>query len=69
MNNPNNGQIENGLLNSVSTTGLNIVLNLTGEKEKILRRCSATLNQMEVLRCIDTKSKEEWKNDCKFKIE
>lgn len=70
VNNPNNnGQIENDLMNSFSTTGLNIVLNLTGQKEKILRRCSTTLNQMEVLRCIDTKNKEDWKSDCTFKIE
>ena len=68
-NNPNNWQIDNDLLSSFSSTGLNIVFNLTGEKEKILRRCSTTLNQMEVLRCIDTKNKEDWKSDCNFKIE
>ena len=69
LNNPNNGQIDNDLLNSFSSTGLDLVLNLTGEKEKILRRCSTTLNQMEVSRCIDTKTKQDWKNDCSFKIE
>jgi hypothetical protein len=69
FNNPNNSPIQNDLMNSFSTTGLDFIFNLTGQKEKIVRRCSTTLNQWEVLSCIDTKNKEDWENNCKFKIE
>jgi hypothetical protein len=69
FNDSNNTPIQNDLINSFSTTGLDLIFNLTGQKEKIVRRCSTTLNQWEVLSCIETKNKEDWKNDCKFKIE
>ena len=68
-NDSKNSQIQNDLINSFSTTGLDLIFNLTGAKEKIVRRCTTTLNQMEVLNCIETKNKEDWNKNCKFKIE
>jgi hypothetical protein len=62
-------QAQDSLINSLSTAGLDVVFSLTGQKEKIVRRCTTTLNQWEVLSCIETKNKEDWKNDCSFKIE
>ena len=66
---PNNSQIQNDLLNSLATTGVELIFNLTGQKEKIVRRCTTTLNQLEVTSCIKTKNKEEWQNNCNFKLE
>jgi hypothetical protein len=61
--------VQNDLMNSFATTGLDLLFNITGEKDKIVRRCLTTLNQREVLNCIETKNKKAWKEDCPLEIE
>lgn len=66
---PKNNPLANDLMKSLSSTGINLILSMTGEKEKIVRRCTTTLNQRDALNCIKTKNKDEWEKNCQFKIE
>lgn len=69
FNDPKNDPLANDLMKSLSSTGINLILSMTGEKEKIVRRCTTILNQREALICIETKNKDDWEKNCKLKIE
>ena len=69
QNDPKNDPLANDLMKSLSSTGINLILSMTGEKEKIVRRCTTILTQKEALNCIETKSKDDWEKNCNFKIE
>ena len=69
QNNPKSDPLANDLMRSLSSTGINLILSATGEKEKIVRRCTTILTQKEVLSCVETKNKDDWDKNCKFKIE
>ncbi len=69
FNDPKNDPLANDLIKSLSSTGINLIFSMTGEKEKIVRRCTTTLTQREALICIETKNKDDWEKNCKFKIE
>jgi len=64
-----NDPLANDLMRSLSSTGINLILSATGEKEKIVRRCTTILTQKEALNCIEAKNKDDWDKNCKFKIE
>ena len=66
---PENTQLENDLMKSISSSGVDFIFTLTGQKDKVVRRCIATLNQMEVLSCIKTKNKNDWQKNCSLEIE
>ena len=68
QNDPKSDPLANDLMRSLSSTGINLILSATGEKEKIVRRCTTILTQKEALNCIEAKNKDEWDKHCKFTI-
>jgi hypothetical protein len=69
QNDPNSDPLANDLMRSLSSTGINLILNATGEKEKIVRRCTTILTQKDAINCVETKNKADWDKNCKFTFE
>ena len=66
---PTSDPIANDLIKSLSSTGINLILSATGEKEKTVRRCTTILTEKEALNCIEAKNREDWAKSCKFNLE
>ncbi|MEI6707954.1 MAG: hypothetical protein WCK96_12565 [Methylococcales bacterium] len=69
QNDPKSDPLANDLMRSLSSTGINLILSATGEKEKIVRRCTTILTQKEALNCVEEKNKDDWDKHCKFSLE
>jgi hypothetical protein len=61
QNDPKSDPLANDLMRSLSSTGINLILNATGEQEKIVCRCTTILTQKDAINCVETKNKGDWR--------